>query len=826
MVKTGIIIALLSLATHAMGQIHLTWKVQHPKTKAWLPFGEKGSVQEALIAAKELPDPFVGMNEGKFGWIEDYQWILESEFVLTEAELSQWIELDFPSIDTYASVFLNGKFVAETENAFVRYRFDIKDKVHAGKNKLRVVFTPPIMYQKSRMGKTGVTLPAPNDVGKIQVAPYCRKPQYQFGWDWSLRMLTMGFWEPVQVDVYASNRVLATYFNTLEVSDQSATETFRLVLAKESSESFTWKSKLFGDQVVKAGPDKELTRTETFSNPKLWWPRGQGTPFLYEDHWILQNEKGEVILEKEVRFGLKKVELIQEKDQWGTSFQLKVNNRPVFCKGADYIPDDIFPARITDEKLKTAVQTMLDCNFNMVRIWGGGFYPRESFLEACDEGGLMVWQDFMFACAMYPGTDEFLANVKNEIRQQIPRLASHASLTLFNGNNEVDVAWKNWGFQSTYKLSKKDETIINSYYRKLFKELIPDQVKTVTGLPYEHTSPLSNWGNDAYYNHGTQHYWGVWHGSDPIEDFGRKSGRFNAEYGFQSFPELATLSYFSKENDWKLDSPLMKLRQKSYVGNNMIARHSDLLYGKTADFQRFVYFSQLTQAKAVGIAVVAHRSTFPRCAGTLYWQFNDCWPAPTWSSIDYFGRWKALQYQVKQDFKDVTIAAKTDTLGKEKYVLISDIPEGFLCEIEAQVFDFQGKLLREMKCHQSIAYPHAVELFPQELQAYRTHDFAIRFKWKDETGKTCERLFVHETFPGKPVAGKEPLVTFESLDVIQKKGVIVIENETLLKDFWLTSKTGKVILEDNFVNLLPGKHRIAFDFEGDLNKNSFFWFHH
>ncbi|WP_343633538.1 hypothetical protein [Fluviicola sp.] len=825
MVRTALLAALFFCTGHITGQQHLSWKVQHPVSKAWIPFGEKGSVQEALIAVKQLPDPFVGMNEDKFTWIENYQWTLESEFSLSESDLKQFVELDFPAVDTYASIFLNGKLVAETNNAFVHYRFEVQDQVIAGKNKLKVVFTPPIMYQKPRMAKVGVTLPAPNDVGKTKVAPHCRKPQYQFGWDWSLRMLTMGFNEPAKVITYSSNRVLANYSNTQEVSDEKAVSEFTLLLAKESAETFTWKSKLFGDQVVKS-ENKHLKRTEIISNPKLWWPRGQGEAYLYEDHWILQNEKGDVILEKDVRFGLKKVELIQEKDQWGTSFQIKVNNRPVFCKGADYIPDDIFPARITDEKLRNAVQTMLDCNFNMVRVWGGGFYPRESFLEACDEGGLMVWEDFMFACAMYPGTDEFLANVKTELEQQIPRLASHASLTLFNGNNEVDVAWKNWGFQKEYNLSKKDEVVINSYYQKLFKELIPQTLKFFTKLPYEHTSPLSNWGNDKFYNDGTQHYWGVWHGSDPIEDFGRKSGRFNAEYGFQSFPELATLSSFSKPADWQLDSPLMKLRQKSYVGNTMIAKHSDLLYGKTADFQRFVYFSQLTQAKAVGIAIVAHRTTFPRCAGTLYWQFNDCWPAPTWSSMDYYGRWKALQYQVKADFKDVTIAARIDTLGKEKYVLISDIPTGFLCEIEAQLYDFQGKILDTLKCHQTIAYPHSVELFPQELKAFRGRDFAINFKWKDETGKICERLFIHDLLPEKPVTIIEPAVTVESLDPATGKGVVIIDNQTILKDFWFTSKDGKVIMDRNFVHLLPGKHRIEFTFEGKLTKDSFFWFYH
>ncbi|NCA21228.1 MAG: glycoside hydrolase family 2 protein, partial [Crocinitomicaceae bacterium] len=258
----------------------------------------------------------------------------------------------------------------------------------------------------------------------------------------------------------------------------------------------------------------------------------------------------------------------------------------------------------------------------MVRVWGGGYYPDEIFFNTCDEKGIMVWEDLMFACAMYPGDKEFLASVETELNHQMPRISAHPSVVLINGNNEVDVAWKNWGFQSQYKLNEADQKVILKAYDDLFKDLAVKVINKWTNTNYIHTSPLSNWGNDDFYNHGSQHYWGVWHGKDPMSDFAKKIGRFNAEYGFQSFPEFSTMNQFSEKSDWSLQSKVMKHHQKSYVGNGMIEKHANLLFGKTKDFEQFVYYSQLTQAYAVSSAVAGHRLDAPRCMGTLYWQLN------------------------------------------------------------------------------------------------------------------------------------------------------------------------------------------------------------
>jgi beta-mannosidase len=805
----------LTLVIHffSVCQQTLDWKFQHPVSKKWVAFGTHGSVQEALIKTGELPDPFVGTNELKFGWIENHDWEFQSEFTLSVADLAHdFIDLEFPNVDTYAKIYLNGHLLGTTENCYLIYRFEIRKWAKTGVNKLKMVFQSPVNYQAPKIKNTGITLPAPNDLGKIAVAPYCRKPQYQFGWDWSLRMTTIGLWKPASVIVYNSNRTIGKSVYTATLAEDFALMELQWMMRNTTNDTMVWESQLFGSSEVVA-ENGLLKRLDRMENPRLWWPRGQGEQHLYTDRWTLKTKTGTVIDSLTQRFGVRRTELVNVADQWGTSYTIRVNGRDVFCKGADYIPQDIFPARVTDASLRESVLTMYNCNFNMVRIWGGGYYQPEAFYDACDELGIMVWQDFMFACAMYPGTDGFVATVKQELDQQIPRLAAHASLVLFNGNNEVDVAWKNWGFQDTYKITPQQGTKIEQYYDRIFKRLIPESIKQWTNVPYVHTSPLSNWGKDEYFNHGSMHYWGVWHGKDPIEDFGRKTGRFNAEYGFQSFPEYATLLTFSDTSQWQLLSPVMKHHQKSYVGNGMIEKHASILYGKTTDFKRFVYYSQLTQSTAVSMAVSGHRTDMPRCSGTVYWQLNDCWPAPSWSSIDYFGNWKALQYTVKDDYADVAVLAKVDTLGKEKYFLVSDQPHAFGCKISAVVYDLEGNQLSQFQCNQAVMGVKVNRLFELELAAYKTQNYLIRFTWNDASGKPNERSFTH--LPEKRSTATADNVSYRLLEIdpVSKTAVIEVENTAFIGKCWVTSRKNGVRFTSNFIDLLPGIHRFSITFE-------------
>jgi len=809
-------------------KIELNWSFLHPVKNQWIEAGTHWSVQQSLIQSGELPDPFYGLNEHKFGWIEDHKWEFISKFQLTKEQInSANLELEFPGIDTYASIYLNDSLILKSENNFKPYRSQIKKNVKPGINVLRVIFTPPILYHADRYKNEKFHYPATNDVGKIAIASYCRKPQFQFGWDWALRMTTIGFLKPVTIHFYSTNRIIGKNCTTVELNPTNAKLDFQVFFTSPIKESVTWKSKLFGDVIIKPTHSNQISRSDILESPLLWWPRGQGAQNLYTDTWKIIDDKGTTIDSLTIRFGVRKSELIIEPDQWGTSYIIKMNGRSIFCKGGDYIPQDIFQTRVKEQDIKKMVDLMVESNFNMVRVWGGGYYPDDIFFDACDEKGIMVWQDLMFACAMYPGDSSFLENVKGEFEYQIPRIASHPSLTLFNGNNEVDVAWKNWGFQLKYNLYGNDAKQIETDYENLFKKLAPEVISQFTNSPYVHTSPLSNWGKEEYYNHGTMHYWGVWHGKDPIEDFGKKSGRFNAEYGFQSFPEFSTLATFSTKKEWDLDSNVMKHHQKSYVGNGMILKQATILYGKPKTFEEFIYFSQLTQSKAVSIAVSSHRISMPRCMGTLYWQLNDCWQAPTWSSIDYFGNWKALQYSIKKDYGDVTIVSKIEELGKEEYYLVSDYPDSFLCNLTYDIFDFKGKLQKSTTLELNIHQGSVEKICPECLTVEeREKGFYVNFKWNTSDKKIHNRSFTHTSKKHIKALRADFKVIYENLNTIEKTLDLIIENSNFLQDFWVSSEKIGVHFSENFVDLLPGKHIIKISYTADtfnLDELNYFW---
>lgn len=820
MKKWSLLIGVLC-ALNAMSQenMMLEWSFFHPLKKSWMELGEKGSVQEALIETGEMPDPFFGTNETKFGWFEAHDWEFKSLFFISkEMFAKEYIELEFGSVDTYAKFYLNDSLILETANAYIPHRVFIQDIAKEGLNELHVVIVPPVRYHAETYKKMGYKLPAPNDVHENAIAPLTRKPQYQFGWDWALRLNTIGFNKPAQVFAYDGNRVLWTTARTISLEETTAEMEFEVEFAVKKTQEITWKSKQFGTEDLMMR-DGRLVRKQTIDNPQLWWPRGQGEQHIYADAWTFIDGKTKIV-ENEVKFGIKTAELIQEKDQWGTSYYFKINGRTIFCKGADYIPQDIFPARVKEADIRKMVEDMAESNFNMVRVWGGGYYPDEVFFNACDELGIMVWEDLMFACAMYPGNDVFIENITEEFEYQIPRIGGHPSVVFFNGNNEVEVAWGNWGFQIKYGLYGKSAKEIEEAYDRIFKKVAPSVVENFTTIPYIHTSPLSNWGKDEFYNHGSQHYWGVWHGKDPIEDFGKKIGRFNAEYGFQSFPEYSTIRMFSDAGDWDLGSEVMKHHQKSYVGNDMILKHAKKLYGNPANFEEFVYFSQLTQSMAVSMAVAGHRVDFPRCGGTIYWQLNDCWPAPSWSSIDYYGNWKALQYQMKKDYTELSVVAKYTNLETIDYYLVSNLVDTFMVDIQCDVYDLQGKHKTTLELSQMMNGQGSTKLclkgIEKELSA---QNLQLVFRFKDRDGKKHTRTFDNLKSTYQKATEKDVEMTFETDK--SGRGQITITNKAFVRNLWVSSNKLGVKFDRNFESLLPGTHTIQITFKGELNEEDF-----
>jgi beta-mannosidase len=808
-------------ALQSYAQLTLDWEVYHPVQQTWLPFGQAGTVQEFLWHKGELPDPFYGENETKYQWVEAHTWQFRSKFFLNEAFFNaEELILDIPNLDTYAQIYLNGKLLAKTENFFLHHRFWLKrNDLICGYNQLEIRIEAPINYHTKTERYTSFTYPAPNDVGAVKVASLTRKPQYQFGWDWAPRLNTIGFAYPITISLTPRVFVESLTVNTLSISESNEAKLSLNFRIQKGQEKLVCKSIYFSDiEIPEKSPidnsepsskvsSLSLQSDKMLSNAQLWWPVGQGAQHLYADTLRFYDLTGALLYEHPFTFGIRKAELLQETDQWGTSFVFQINGRKVFAKGANIIPPGMFAGPTLDSAYAALVPQMQAANFNIVRIWGGGMYAPEVFMEACDRAGIMVWHDFMFACAMYPGDSSFIANVTKEIKQQIPRLAAHPSLVYFNGNNEVDVAWHNWGFQAQYNLHEKDQQEIELAYQNLFQKTLPLYVNLLTdqSIPYVHTSPLSNWGKDDYFNHGTMHYWGVWHGKDPLHDFANKIGRFNAEYGFQSFPELSTVNRFAPISEQSLHSAVMKNHQKSYVGNGMIEKHAKIYYGKAKDFQTFIYYSQLTQRKAVSIAIAGHRADAPRCMGTIFWQLNDCWPAPTWSSLDDHNNWKALHYAVKEDYRSIAVLEqiKDDT---HYLVLTSDLPEDTLVTVQLDFYDLDGKLLNS----QRRTYP----LQQNTIQVLMALNEEKQGFIKVTLDEQYSRLF---TFVEKRKAPKlQPNLKIELLDPVLKKAIVRVDTSQPLVDFWIFSKNQELHFEHNFETLLPGMHSLEFTYQDHL----------
>ncbi len=801
------LILIVSIAMEFSAQCVLSWEFQHPIKKDWIAMGTSGTVQETLWKQGILPNPYFGENENEYQWIEDHEWHFRSKFFLSETLFNApSVQITLPCVDTYAKIYLNGVLILASENYFRPYVIDIKTKLLCGYNEVTVVFSPPVLYHKMAYKEAKFHYPTPNDLAKIKVSSLTRKPQYQFGWDWALRMNTIGFPKPVKIEIPKPQQVQSIGVNTLSIEKNAS---LALVLTHENGmEGCTFESQLF--KVNQGFSKGKLTQMSlSLQDPILWWPSGMGEAYVYNDTLSVYDKDSNCIQRMPYAFGVRRVELIQQADQWGTSFQFNINGLPVFIKGANFIPPTVFNTETNEEEWKQWVAVMKESNFNAVRIWGGGDYASDAFLEACDKEGIMVWHDAMFACAMYPGDSAFLANVAAEFEYQLPRLTKHPSVIVINGNNEVDVAWKNWGFQSQYHLNKDEQQIIETEYIALFKELLPNMLEKYSNVPFTHTSPLSNWGKDEFYNHGTQHYWGVWHGADDMEGFAKNIGRFNAEYGFQSFPEFSTLLSFANEDDWSLDSKVMKHHQKSYVGNGMILKHAKKLYGKPHDFKTFVYYAQLTQAFAVESAITGHRLDAPRCMGTLYWQLNDCWPAPSWSSIDFYGNWKSLQYKVREIYKDLTVLAKKSNGKTELFVsyLNGKTPRETL--VSWTEYDLSGKVMGSYA--KSLNLPVLGSL---SLAGYPS-DAKPRLVVVNIDGVEA-RSFLVGDFKRNPKQILKTAMRIVSIDAERKEALVELTTDAFLADCWLYSDKIGVHFENNFTNYLPGKHLIKLTFTDEI----------
>lgn len=609
-----------------------------------------GTVLSGLLAAGKIKDPFYRTNEDATRALFWKDYVFTRTFDVDEELLAQQhIVLVCEGLDTLAEISINGTFLAKTDNMHRTWKFQAKKLLHPGKNEIQIVFRSVLRFIEDypyEAHKKINYIPC----GSMKGNQLLRKAHSMFGWDWGPQTIDAGIFRDIYLQGYSHARIEDIRIHQQHAKNVSVQTSITLSesvpgqkLCVELSEDGA--DKPLQTKLCKTNADGVAAVDFVIENPKLWWPNDYGDQPLYIVRTTLLDEDGTSLESITRRIGLRTLTISQEKDEWGNEFAFCVNGVKIFTRGGNYIPDDCLYTRITEKKLDYILESCRRAHFNCVRVWGGGYYPSDAFYDLCDEKGLIVWQDLMYACNVYDVTDAFAENCRQETYDNVRRLRHHASLGLWCGNNEIESAWDHWGdFQ-------KETPYLRADYIRLFEEVLPKAVQEADGETfYWHSSPSSGgcFDNPDDANRGDTHYWDVWHGQKPFTDYRKYFFRFCSEFGFQSFPCAKTANSFTLEDDRNIFSRVMESHQKNDAANGKMLYYlsENLRYPK--DLTHLLYASQVLQGMAIKYGVDHWRRNRGRCMGTLYWQINDDWPAPSWSSIDYFGRWKALHYMAQK----------------------------------------------------------------------------------------------------------------------------------------------------------------------------------
>ncbi len=776
------------------------WQFKNTKENTWLAATVPGTIHLDLMNNNMIPDPYKDENEKKVQWVENEDWEYQTPFTVSGAELkNQHIDLVFDGLDTFAEIYLNGKLLKKTDNMFRTWTIPVKSYVKQGENILQVQFKSSVNAGKELAKNVPFTLPeSPRSL--------VRKAQYQFGWDWGPRLVTAGIWKDVSLRFWDQVQLETVKIEQVKLTTQKADLAIHAEIFAQEAGKYKFS---INDQIqniaLKSGLNTILVPYQ-IRNPKLWQPNGWGKPNLYDIRITLKKEN-KIIDGKTERIGLKTVELIQKKDAQGKSFYFKVNGQPMYAKGTNWIPGDSFSPRMTKEKYQKLIKDCKEANMNMIRIWGGGIYEDDEFYKACDESGILIWQDFMFAGSFYPANEDFQKNVEAEVKDQIARLQNHASLALWCGNNEIDEAIVNWGYQKQFKYSKNDSLQVWKEYKTIFHQVIPDAIRkyaTADKQIYWPSSPSIGWGHKESLTEGDSHYWGVWWGEQPFEIFNEKVPRFASEYGFQGMPTLETTkSMFSGKPDLSLQNPVIKAHEKHSRGWEIIENYMKRDYVVPKDFVKYNYVSQLLQARGMQIAIEAHRRAKPYNMGTLYWQLNDCWPVVSWSSIDYLGNWKALHYQVKRSFENQVILAEEKNRILNFYGINDGLGKTEEVNIEFKVNNFKGENIHTAVSNKKQDLEGIVKFDPSSVaELVGDADKNALFLNIILRGKGEKVIAENNYFFAKP---KDLKLTKPNLQIKKISATeIEISTDVLAKDVYLMGDTH---FSDNFFDLLPKTSR-------------------
>jgi beta-mannosidase len=801
------------------------WQFKQADSGEWLPATVPGTVHTDLLANKKIEDPFYRTNEKDLQWIDKKDWVYQNNIKIDSATLQKDnVEIIFKGLDTYADVYVNDSLVLKSDNMFREWTADCKKFLKKGDNMIKIYFHSPINIGLKDLEKLGYALPATNDqsenggLGDKKVSIFTRKAGYHYGWDWGPRFVTSGIWRPVFLQAWNNAKI-----NNIQIVQESVTaQTAKLKAVFEIQSTATGSAELeitcSNDPALKATGKVSLKPGECkgevdliINNPKLWWTNGLGEAFLYDLNGSLKIDDI-VIDSKQVNVGVRTVKIIQKPDSLGKSFYVELNGKPVFMKGANYIPNDNFLPRVTPAEYEKVVKSAYDTKMNMLRVWGGGIYENDVFYDLCDKYGILLWQDFMFACSMYPGNDSFLENIRLEAIDNVKRLRNHPSIALWCGNNEIDAAWQEfnenggWGWKKLY--NPEQRKAIYHTYDTIFHKILPQVIKENDPEKfYWPSSPLAGWlkHSDFAAHSGDIHYWDVWWGQKPFEEYETHIGRFMSEYGFQSFPEFNTVKTYTVPADYDIFSDVMKAHQRSSIGNGTIKNYMQRDYKVPNDFKKFLYVGQILQAEGIKLAIEAHRRAKPYCMGTLFWQINDCWPVASWSSTDYYRRWKAQQYYSKKAFSDVLVSPDLDST-KVSIFIVNDLFEKKDANLILKAIDFSGKVLFEKNIAVSLEPNSSKEFFNGDVSsivpasALKNSLLYTEVKEGDKILSSNILYFL----PPKDLTLPKASVTN---DIKEENGAYVLKLSTpkLVKNLYLSLENGDGFFSDNYFDILPGQ---------------------
>ena len=753
-----------------------------------------------LYAAGLIPHPYgEGDEEQQLQWISQHQWDYSLKF---DVDKNIWqndnIDLIFNGLDTYADVWLNGEKILHSDNMFVRYEKEVKHLLKKRDNELKVRFYPFDAQRDSLIETHPLRFPEKYAV--------MRKAAYQNGWDWAPRYLNIGIWKDVELHGWSGFKVENVSVLTENLAGNDAEMSANIEVSCDGEHELKFVVQHNGAelarQIVFAEGKNFVKIPFELKNANLWWPNEMGEQHM-TDFEIEIYENVKLVDTKKVKTGVRKIELIEEPDSIGCAMYFKVNGRKVYIKGANYVPEEMIETWMSREKTVKLLAECVPAHFNMLRVWGGGIYPPDYFFDICDSLGIMVWQDFMFAGTTYPYSDEFLNNVKEEAIQQVIHYQNHPSLALWCGNNEVSEGYVNWGWQQSMGWTDDDYAEMKRGMDTLFVDIFSQVVDTYDGTrSYWPSSPKNGWGKSESLTEGDVHYWGVWWGEFPYEMYLEKVGRFNSEFGYQAYPNIET-----KHQKHPRGEELIQKHIKEYVHDG-----DAVISNEVEKSSNDVYYSQISQAYGIGLAIEAQRAAKPYCMGTLYWQLNDAWPVISWSSIDYAGNKKALHWKLKDLYSPLLIGV----LPCNKLPIGDDSPTIYICndyykDIEADLVinirDFDGKLLKShtekvfIPENSSIYVPIFVADFIEKF-SFREIYFEMQLIENDEI--IAERI--HCFFEPKYLELKKvdliPEITVEN-----GIGTITLVSNTFVKDvyIWFSENSQCSDLSDNFFDLEPNK---------------------